>query len=72
METTNQTDSEVKPVEISSEERTLERLHSIIPQKKIRNKLYLSLLIFFCLVIVTSIFLIGYFCFNWFQKNQIL
>lgn len=47
METTNQTDSEVKPVEISSEERTLERLHSIIPQKKIRNKLYLSLLIFF-------------------------
>ena len=69
METTNQTDSEVKPVEISSEERTLERLHSIIPQKKIRNKLYLSLLIFFCLVIVTSIFLIGYFCFNWFQKE---
>ena len=47
METTNQTDNEVKPVEISSEERTLERLHSIIPQKKIRNKLYLSLLIFF-------------------------
>ncbi len=69
METTNQTDSEVKPVEISSEERTLERLHSIIPQKKIRKKLYLSLLIFFCFVIVASIFLIGYFSFNWFQKE---
>lgn len=62
-------DNEINDVEVVTEERELETHQSIKPEKKKMNKLYLTLLILFCLGVITSICLIGYFRFNWFQKE---
>ena len=69
MESIKQIDNEIKDVQIVAEETQIKNDETIHLEKKKMNKLYLSLLILFCLAVIISVFLIGYFYFNWFQKE---
>ena len=69
MESIKQIDNEIKDVQIVAEEIQFKNDETTHSEKKKMNELYLSLLILFCLAVIISVFLIGYFCFNWFQKE---
>ena len=58
-----------KNIEVVTNEKEIENDETINIVKKKKNKLYLIILIVFSLILIASIFLIGYFFFNWFQKE---
>ena len=58
-----------KNIKVVTNEKEIENDETINIVKKKKNKLYLIILIVFSLILIASIFLIGYFFFNWFQKE---